>query len=377
MKCRTFFVLSIVLGIHLPIVLGGDLLSLRFPSCDEITNRLSTLSWAKDFQQIPATVIDNGVLKDVPYNSFKAGDYEVNVYGDPSTPACVEIGIYRTLLNDRNAMKNCAEFISGMLPKASHKDTLGQMRLARDWKKCDGIIMEITPPQDEDAYGGWWVSAYFEKAVNNARASAEEMAKITIPKDAASSPSPSGSSSGWSQSDMKLSRPASKLTEIKLPHVMIGGREYKNVKLVKRNPAEVKVYFSGTAVTMPIEDFNQEHQKQLGYDLIAATAYKAAVMAYKLQIAQAVVGQLLDHSGPVYQQAPPQAYQLPTEQVAQPAAQVAQSIAVFQRPAPQSYQQPSTAYQSQQPQTYNTGTVFVHSYVRSNGVYVRAHTRSR
>ena len=368
MRWNTLCVVAIVLGIHSPVVLGGDLPPLKFPSCNDITNRLSTLTWAKDLQQIPATVIDSGVLKDVPYNSFKAGDYEVNVYGDPSAPACVEIGIYRTLLNDRTAMKNCTDFMSGILPRGNHKYALTQLHLAKDWMESDGICMEITPPQDEDAYGGWWVSAYISDALNRARASPEEMAFISVPKATASAEL-SGTPSGWSKSDMKLARPNCKLTEASLESVTIKGREYKNVTLVKRNPAEVTAYYTGGAVRMPIENLSPEHQKHFGYDAKAASVFRAAVRAsIQLMVAQAIVGQLYQ-PGPLYQQAPPQAYHLPP-------AQTAQNTPTYQPPpVPQPYQ--PAAYQSQQPQSYNTGAVYVRGYYRSNGTYVHAHTRSR
>lgn len=367
MRWKVCSIVPVVFAVCSFSALGDDLPPLKFPSCNEITNCFGAMSWVKDLQQIPATVIDTGVLKDVPYNSFKAGDYELNVYGDPSAPACVEIGIYQTLFENRDAMKHCAEFISSILPRTSHKDALGQMHLARDWKKCDGIIVEITPPQDEDAYGGWWVSAYFEKALDKARASKKEMTQITIPKDEASSPGLSGSSSGWSRSDMKLARPTCKLTELKLPHLTIAGREYKNVTAVKRNPAEVKVYFSGVAITMPIEDFNEEHRKQLGYNIVAAEAYKAAVKAFKRLVAEAVVDQILDRRASVQQQVRPQANQLMS-------IRTYQSTVTYSSQTSAPYQPPS--YQSQQPQSYSSGTVYVRGYYRSNGTYVQGYTRS-
>src|SRR5208337_3166164 len=66
--------------------------------------------WASGFKQIPATVIDVGVLRSVPYKSHYAGDgYEVNVYGDPNSPAGFEIGIHTSLLHDDQAKQNCVE----------------------------------------------------------------------------------------------------------------------------------------------------------------------------------------------------------------------------------------------------------------------------
>ena len=73
---------------------------------------LAIQPWATDFRQIPATVIDNGVLRNVPYKSYNAAkDYEVNLYGDPQSPAGLEIGVRGDLLNDDNAKKSCIGFI--------------------------------------------------------------------------------------------------------------------------------------------------------------------------------------------------------------------------------------------------------------------------
>jgi hypothetical protein len=44
-------------------------------------------SWGAGLQQIPATVIDVGDLANVPYVSFAGKDIELNVYGDPASPA--------------------------------------------------------------------------------------------------------------------------------------------------------------------------------------------------------------------------------------------------------------------------------------------------
>src|SRR5208283_3643021 len=61
----------------------------RIPSWVKILSQLTTNEWAHEFKQIPATVIDNGSLQNVPYISFRcnAGGYEINIYGDLDKPA--------------------------------------------------------------------------------------------------------------------------------------------------------------------------------------------------------------------------------------------------------------------------------------------------
>ena len=56
----------------------------RIPAWSTVVGALVKERWATGLQQIPATVIDKGVMRNVPYQSYRCGeDYEVNVYGDP------------------------------------------------------------------------------------------------------------------------------------------------------------------------------------------------------------------------------------------------------------------------------------------------------
>ncbi len=70
------------------------------PYCLQVA---ASKSYLTNLVQIPSTVIDNGVFRNVPYKSYRAGDYEMNVYGDPVQPAGVEVGVYRNLLTSQNA----------------------------------------------------------------------------------------------------------------------------------------------------------------------------------------------------------------------------------------------------------------------------------
>ena len=73
----------------------------RLPDFQKAVLFLSQQPWATNLTPIPATVIDKGILRNVPYTSFHCGsDYEVNIYGDLEHPAGIEIGVYRKLLTD-------------------------------------------------------------------------------------------------------------------------------------------------------------------------------------------------------------------------------------------------------------------------------------
>src|SRR5262245_61706014 len=67
----------------------------RFLDWRGILTNLVSQSWSGRLRQVPAMVITNGMLKNVPYLSFRCGlDYEVNIYGDLAKPAGVELGVF-------------------------------------------------------------------------------------------------------------------------------------------------------------------------------------------------------------------------------------------------------------------------------------------
>src|SRR5262245_5298593 len=140
----------------------------RTPAFKEVVLKLGARDWADGLRQIPATVIDTGVMRNVPYKSFHAGsDYEVNVYGDPESPAGFEIGIRGALLADDQAKANCVDFVSSLMRNDADKAAVRGLDLAKDLAVFKDLTFEVTPPTAEDAYGGWWVSVYSEPALNS------------------------------------------------------------------------------------------------------------------------------------------------------------------------------------------------------------------
>jgi hypothetical protein len=167
--------------------------------------------WASDLQQIPATVIDNGVLRNVPYKSFRAGQgYEINIYGDPAAPAGFEIGVRGGLLNDENAKQNCLGFISGLLGESADRKAMHGLPHEKGKIVRNGLTIEVAPPSDPDAYGGWWVSVYDEQALNSVRASDKEMESITVTRNSlkprTGAPISPESLGAWSSEDLQNAR---------------------------------------------------------------------------------------------------------------------------------------------------------------------------
>src|SRR5215211_329586 len=92
--------------------IGVDSETNRLSEFNAVIKLLSKQPWATNLLQIAATVIDAGVLKHVPYVSFRCGeDYEINLYGDFENPAGIEVGVYRNLLGSTAAKRNCVKFI--------------------------------------------------------------------------------------------------------------------------------------------------------------------------------------------------------------------------------------------------------------------------
>src|SRR5262249_28170876 len=157
-----------------PTTLSTNKLSIepRFPEWRAVVAKLTTQSWARKLQQIPATVITNGVLRNVPYISFRCSvDYELNIYGDLDNPAGIEIGIYRGLLSQKSAQDQAIRFFASVLLKQTDREAVQKLNREKDEQVLDGLTLEITPATAPDAYGGWWVSAYYGEALDDARVS--------------------------------------------------------------------------------------------------------------------------------------------------------------------------------------------------------------
>ena len=188
----------------------------RIPNWAKIISSLCTNSWAHELKQIPATVIDNEVLKNVPYISFRCntGGYEINIYGDLDNPSGVEIGAVNYLVQNQEAKSNCVNFISSVLANGDDRKLVDGLNLnQKDLTNSDGMTFETTFPSEPDAYGGWWVSVYDETSLAQARASGAELLAITQPcvqpppVTVISVPVAPQETTSWNASDLSYARP--------------------------------------------------------------------------------------------------------------------------------------------------------------------------
>ncbi len=172
------------------------------------THRLPTFSafigavttrWTTTVHQIPATVIDEGVLRHVPYISHQAGSIELNVYGDPDAPSGIEVGLKSPSDSDKQELRS---FIAGVLPQPADQQTAGALPLDAAQVESAGLSFEVTPDSAPDAFGAWWISVYDVAALDASRASADELQAI-----AAEQATPSSGWAGYHSSYRPWRRP--------------------------------------------------------------------------------------------------------------------------------------------------------------------------
>ena len=156
----------------------------ELPAWRVIANDLRTHDYIKSLVEIPATIIDEGEFKNVPYKSFRVNGYiEMNVYGNPENPAGLEMGIYFPRSGDKKLRKLIRSYLAGYLTTRAEVGALYSLGLDEGKKTVGNITIEITPPTGEDAFGAWWISLYNKKSLAAQRLSDAAYAKITRPVD--------------------------------------------------------------------------------------------------------------------------------------------------------------------------------------------------
>ena len=163
------------------------------PDWAQIVTLLADSGFAPEIKQVPAPVISSGNFKNVPYVSFRCayGGYEINIYGDLSQPAAVQIGAMGYLQNNDAAKSNCVNFVCSVLASADAR----KMVRALNWSQKDvatqnGLTCETLLPGEMGSYGGWWVSVYDSTALANAQASDAELLALAQPRVAAAPTAP-------------------------------------------------------------------------------------------------------------------------------------------------------------------------------------------
>jgi len=134
----------------------GDLPSWRV-MVNDIRNNDSITS----LEQIPATAIDNGLYKNVPYLSFRLNELlEMNIYGDPDDPAAIEFGAYGRQANNDELRRTLRAFLAGFLTSRQEVAAIYSLPFTGGEQCVDTMCFKIIPVSAPDSYGGWWISIF-------------------------------------------------------------------------------------------------------------------------------------------------------------------------------------------------------------------------
>lgn len=161
------------------------------PDWAQIVTLLANTGWSQGLKQVPATMIETGIWKNVPYVSFRcrSDGYEVNIFGDLNDPAAVQIGAMSYLSQSAEAKSNCVNFICSVLANADDRKMVRALNFnQKDVEKAGGMTFDTVLPGEWGSYGGWWVSVRNDAALANAQASEAELLAITQPRVVAPPP---------------------------------------------------------------------------------------------------------------------------------------------------------------------------------------------
>lgn len=166
--------------------------------------RASAQPWGAPLLQVPASVVGTGILRNVPYLSMRAGNFEFNVYGDPDRPAGLEVGVYGAV-HSVSARRACLAALKAVLNDPADRAFVDTLNVNAAKAARNGLTFEVTPPTAPDAFGGWWITVYDEAALQEQRASEAELARITM---ARTQVRPAPGVAAWQPYELRLSRPA-------------------------------------------------------------------------------------------------------------------------------------------------------------------------
>ena len=159
------------------------------PSWRSIVHDMRTYDGIQSFEQIPPTAIDNGLLRNIPYLSFKVNEHsELNVYGNPDRPAALEFGVYGPIRATERQRRMFREYIAGHLGSKEQIAALYSLSPARREAQAGKLRFRLILPDDPDGYGGTWTVVYRPDQIGRARLGNGEYAKMTRPFEHVNNP---------------------------------------------------------------------------------------------------------------------------------------------------------------------------------------------
>jgi hypothetical protein len=154
----------------------------KLPPWRMIVEEMRSDDSIRSFRQIPATTIDSGYLRNIPYLSFKINDrVEMNVYGNPEDPVCIEFGIYERGEKITQFKKIIRAYLAGIFDSRQEVAALYSLDEKGGQTRVGKLTFRVTPPSAPEAYGGWWISIYDAKRLEKFRVPDDIYKKNTLP----------------------------------------------------------------------------------------------------------------------------------------------------------------------------------------------------
>ena len=154
----------------------------ELPSWRSIVHDMRTYDGVRSFEQIPPTAIDNGLLRNIPYLSFKVNNHaELNVYGKPDNPVALEFGVYGRMRATEKERRMFREYIAGHLETKEQIAALYSLSSAKRDAQAGKLRFRLILPDDPDGYGGTWMVIYRPDQIAGARLGDRGYAMMTRP----------------------------------------------------------------------------------------------------------------------------------------------------------------------------------------------------
>lgn len=177
-----------------------------------IVNDLRLHDKIKSFEQVPATVIDVGAFKNVPYQSFRINqDIEMNIYGDPDDPAAVEVGVYGPRKSNQRLHQMLRQYLAGYLTSRDELRALYSIPKSGGSADAGEMRISVTLPDAPDSYGAWWIGISNPGELDRIRMSDADYAKLVRPMDEVFDKDGNVLSSAWREEEADLSRRLSQM----------------------------------------------------------------------------------------------------------------------------------------------------------------------
>ncbi len=179
----------------------------QLPPWRVISSDLRSNDAVRSLVEIPATIMNAGEFKNVPYKSFRVNhDIELNIYGDPEDPAALEVGIFGKRAKLEQLRRLLRGYLAGYLTTRDEISKLYSLGLQEGLTSSGDLTIEVTPATAADAYGAWWISLYNKKELARVRLNDKEYARLVVPGEKVADKNGWLIENGWSEGQVGRAR---------------------------------------------------------------------------------------------------------------------------------------------------------------------------